>query len=168
MMNLTLATTSKFTDPSFIKDSLPVDELQTILDHLLRALFRNGATQDMRGDLYGTLIYYLRHTQPQQDAATITAGGAITVEPSSPDRYQGNSMRLEGTLEESLAWANEKQAAQQLYLRNRCMMQLSAHSERLIEIICSDAANSRDNLRWYVPQSGEREREREREREKGL
>ena len=124
-------------------DNLPVDELQTILEHLLRALFRNGTTQDMRGDLYVTLIYYLRHTQPHQESATIAIAGTVDETVSTASGIRAESF------EETLGWETEKQATQQLHLRNRCMAQLRAQSERLIELISVDAANSRDNLRWY-------------------
>eukprot|EP01094_Clydonella_sp_ATCC50884_P029167 TRINITY_DN9042_c0_g1_i1.p1 TRINITY_DN9042_c0_g1~~TRINITY_DN9042_c0_g1_i1.p1 ORF type:complete len:2019 (-),score=517.48 TRINITY_DN9042_c0_g1_i1:306-6362(-) len=103
---------------------LPVDELQSVLTLLLRALFRPSSTPDLRCDLYASLINYLHlcsYTRAHEGYGATRTGAYSQME------------------ESALAVRRD------LLARNTA--QLSAHGEKLLALLCEDVNNSRDTLK---------------------
>lgn len=97
---------------------LPLTKLHGILNGFIKAIFYHGTSQDMRGNLYISLLYFLRLT-----------------------RYQLDQLPLESKEQTSKMWwiAGEISSNQKLMRGN--IEILERHGDKLIELICKDAAS---------------------------
>jgi hypothetical protein len=96
---------------------LPVVKLHSILQGLIKALFSHGTSQQMRGNFYTSLLYYLQFTHFQLDR--------LLLESNPPGKVW---------------WLiSELEANQRLIYGNIDILEYSG--EKLIELICHDAAD---------------------------
>lgn len=81
---------------AFDAEYLPVDQLQKILTGIVRSILRPGATQTLRGNLYGALLNYLKFTQQDAAAPVLVNGLAHSSDIlRQAEQHENNQRRLD-------------------------------------------------------------------------
>eukprot|EP01135_Chromosphaera_perkinsii_P004553 Nk52_evm23s288 gene=Nk52_evmTU23s288 len=109
---------------------LPVDQLHSILQGLLKAALRPGTTQPLRGNLYGSLLNYCQYVSEENGPSKENLMG--------PDGFLG----VVDSINQSLP--SSEMASLRRFLENGNISILNSFGSKFLEELCRDACNGID------------------------
>ena len=124
---------------------LPLNKLHYLLQSVLKGLFLNGSSQELRGNLYSSLSYYLRLTRYQLDQLSIENFSIFFQKQFNPSTNENAADNYENENQKQTFWwiKQELEANKRLIFGNIDILEHSG-GDKLIELICQDASDGFD------------------------